>query len=70
MLSVMIATHMVIRPGDHAVIITPHWPNVEMAMKWAGAEVSHFRQHSEKNKWALNLGGLMSSCKPEIKLCI
>ena len=33
MLSVMIAAHMVIRPGDHAVIITPHWPNVEMAMK-------------------------------------
>ena len=68
MLSVMIAAHMVIRPGDHAVIITPHWPNVEMAMKWAGAEVSHFRQHIEKNMWALDLDGLMSSCKPETKI--
>ena len=68
MLSVMIATQMVIRPGDHVVIITPHWPNIEMAMKWAGAEVSHCRQHSENNKWALDLNGLMSVCKPGTKM--
>jgi aspartate/methionine/tyrosine aminotransferase len=68
MLSVMIAAHMVIRPGDHTVIITPHWPNVEMAMKWAGAEVSHFRQHSVNNRWSLDLDGLMSVCKPETKM--
>jgi aspartate aminotransferase len=68
MLSVMIAAHMVIRPGDHAVIISPHWPNVEMAMKWAGADVSHFRQHSENNRWTLDLDRLMSACKPETKM--
>jgi aspartate/methionine/tyrosine aminotransferase len=68
MLSVMIAAQMIIRPGDHAVIITPHWPNVEMAMKWAGAKISHFRQHSENNKWALDLDRLMSVCKPETKI--
>ena len=68
MLSVMIAAQMVIRPGDHAVIISPHWPNVEMAMKWAGAEVSHFRQHSENSLWSLNLELLMSACKPETKI--
>ena len=68
MLSVMIAAQMVIRPGDHAVIISPHWPNVEMAMKWAGAEISHFRQHSENNLWSLNLELLMSACKLETKM--
>ena len=68
MLSVMIAAHMVIRPGDHALIVTPHWQNVEMALKWAGAEVSHFRQHSENQRWVLDLEGLMSACKPETKI--
>ena len=68
MLTVIIAAHMVLRPGDHAVIVTPHWPNVEMAMKWAGAEISHFRQNSGNGKWALNLDGLMAACSPNTKM--
>ena len=68
MLCVMLAAHMVIRPGDHAVIVTPHWPNVELALKWAGAEISHFRQHSENGKWALDLDGLMAACTDQTKL--
>jgi len=68
MLTVMIAAHMVIRPGDHAVIVTPHWPNVEMALKWAGAEIGHFRQHSQEGKWALDLDGLMAACQSHTKI--
>lgn len=68
MLTVMLAAHMVIRPGDHALIVSPHWPNVEIALKWAGADIGYFRQHAEDGKWALDLEGLFAACQPETKL--
>ncbi len=68
MMTVMLAAHMVIRPGDHALIVTPHWPNVEMALKWAGADIGHFRQHAEGGKWALDLDGLMAACTSATRL--
>ncbi|NQV99370.1 MAG: aminotransferase class I/II-fold pyridoxal phosphate-dependent enzyme [Rhodospirillales bacterium] len=68
MLAVTIAAQMVIRPGDHAVIVTPHWPNVEIALKWTGADIGYYRQHSADGKWALDIDGLMAACNSRTKM--
>ena len=55
MLAVNIAVHMTLSKNDHAIVISPHWPNVDRAMSVVGADITYVRQDLTDCKWQLSL---------------
>ncbi len=62
MLGITIAAQMVLGRGDHALVVSPNWPNIERAFQIAGAEVGFVRQHREGGRWGLDLADLFAAC--------
>ena len=62
MLGITIAAQMVLGRGDHALVVSPNWPNIERAFEIAGAEVGFVRQRPEGGRWGLDLGELFAAC--------
>jgi aspartate aminotransferase len=69
MLCVTIATQMVLRPGDHALAVSPYWPNIEVAMRMTGAEVSSVRQRQTANGWELTAAEIIAAAQENTR-CI
>ncbi len=64
MLALNYSAQMVLRPGDHVVVVTPHWPNVLSVLKMASAEVSFVRLEAKEGRWHLDLDKLDAAMRP------
>jgi aspartate aminotransferase len=62
MLGITIAAQMVLSRGDHALVVSPNWPNIERAFQIAGAEVGFVRQRRDDGRWTLDLDDLFAAC--------
>lgn len=62
MLGVNLAAQVSVGRGDHAVIISPVWPNIESVFHVLGADVTHVRQSFDGMGWQLDLQRLFDAC--------
>lgn len=69
MLSVTIAAQMALQKGDHALAVAPHWPNIEMTLRIAGAEVTSVRQRLTDQGWELTAAEIIAAARPDTR-CI
>ncbi len=53
MMGITIAAQMALTTGDHGLIVSPNWPNIETAYRVTGAEVGFVRQHEGADGWQL-----------------
>jgi aspartate/methionine/tyrosine aminotransferase len=68
MLSITMAAQTALQKGDHAVAVAPHWPNIEMTMRIAGAEVTSVRQRLTADGWALEAEEIIAAVRPDTRL--
>jgi len=66
--AVMLVAQALISPGDHAVVVTPGWPNVERALQICGAEVTEVPMRSGPEGWTLDLDLLFAACTPRTRV--
>ncbi|MEO1089266.1 MAG: pyridoxal phosphate-dependent aminotransferase [Pseudomonadota bacterium] len=67
MLCLNFAAQMVLEPGDHVVVVTPHWPNVLSVLEMAKADITFVRQEAREGHWHLDLGKIEAACRPGTK---
>ena len=69
MLCVSIAAQIVLEKGDHALAVSPHWPNIEYALRITGAEFNIVRQRQTGNGWELSAAEIIAAVTPATR-CI
>jgi aspartate/methionine/tyrosine aminotransferase len=69
MLGVTIAAQLALTSGDHGLIVSPHWPNIETVFRVTGARVSHVRQRETAEGWMLSAAEIIAAVEPETR-CI
>ncbi|HET6518979.1 MAG TPA: aminotransferase class I/II-fold pyridoxal phosphate-dependent enzyme, partial [Geminicoccaceae bacterium] len=62
MAAITIASQMVLGRGDHGLVVSPNWPNIERSFAVTGAEVGFVRQREIEGRWALDLDDLFAAC--------
>ena len=67
MLGLTIAAQMVLTTGDHAVVVSPNWPNIENTFRTTGADVSFVRQRRTSTGWRLDLGDVRAALRPQTR---
>ena len=67
MLGVTIAAQTALGRGDHALIISPVWPNIEAVFEVTGAEASHVRQELIDGRWTLNIDTFIAALQPNTR---
>jgi len=69
MLCVTIAAQMALTQGDHALAVSPHWPNIEYAMRITGADFGIVRQRQTAQGWELTAAEIIAAVQPNTR-CI
>lgn len=69
MLCVTIAAQMALSHGDHALAVSPHWPNIEYAMRITGADFGFVRQRQTAQGWELTATEIIAAVQPNTR-CI
>ncbi len=64
MLGVTMAAQMALGRGDHALLVTPHWPNIDRAVQVIGARYDCVRQRQDEGGWRLHLDDLRAAIEP------
>ncbi|MFW5835310.1 MAG: aminotransferase class I/II-fold pyridoxal phosphate-dependent enzyme, partial [Pseudomonadota bacterium] len=64
MLALNYAAQMVLRPNDHVVVVTPHWPNVLNVLQMVPTEVTFVRLEAKEGHWHLDLNKLEAAMRP------
>ena len=64
MMGVTIAAQMAVTSGDRALIVSPHWPNIEITYRVAGAEVDVARQRDTADGWRLEVAEIIDAVRP------
>ena len=67
MLAITMAAQMTLSQGDHGLIVTPHWPNIDRAFQVTGASYSTVRQRWSKTGWTLALDDLRAAVRPNTR---
>ena len=67
MLSVTMACQMTLDTNAHAIIVTPHWPNIDRAIAVTGASFDHIRLAQQKDGWSLDLEALTKIIRPDTR---
>ena len=67
MLSLTIAAQMALTTGDHAIIVSPNWPNIENTYRTTGADVSFVRQRRTSSGWHLDLDDVRAALRPRTR---
>ncbi|MFT7221146.1 MAG: aspartate aminotransferase [Candidatus Azotimanducaceae bacterium] len=70
MLCITIAAQMALRTGDDALIVSPHWPNIETACRVAGANIVTVRQRQTPGGWALTAHEIIDAVTPQTRLIL
>ena len=66
----MIASQLVLSPGDKVVAVTPLWPNVVEIPKILGAGVTRVPLAVANGKWSLDLQRTLDALTPDTRLLI
>lgn len=67
MLCVTIAAQMALTQGDDALVVSPHWPNIETTYAVAGANVLTVRQRETKTGWQLSADEIIEAATSKTK---
>ena len=67
MLSVTMACQMTLDANSHAIVITPHWPNIDRAISVTGASFDYLRLTPKDGKWSLALEAVKKIIHPNTK---
>jgi len=62
--ALMLASQLLVDPGDHVVEVVPLWPNLQEIPKILGARVTTVALDFSPAGWTLDLGRLMEALKP------
>jgi aspartate/methionine/tyrosine aminotransferase len=66
----MLATQLIVSPGDRVVAVTPLWPNIVEIPKILGANVARVPLSVANGKWSLDLDRLLAALTPDTRLVI
>ena len=66
--ALMLASQLIIDPGDHVVLITPLWPNLVEMPKILSAEVTCVPLEVRAGKWALPLEKVLAALTPNTRM--
>ena len=67
MLGLTIAAQMVLTTGDHAIVVTPSWPNIEHTFRTTGADVAHVRRRRTSDGWHLDIADIRAALLPRTR---
>ena len=67
MLAITMAAQMTLSEGDHGLIVSPHWPNIDRAFQVTGAAYSTVRQRWSQSGWTLTLDDLRAALRPNTR---
>ncbi len=67
MMGVTIAAQTAVTSGDRALIVSPHWPNIEITYRVAGAEIDTVRQRETASGWHLDVSEIIAAVRPETR---
>ena len=68
--ALMIASQLVLSPGDKVVAVTPLWPNVVEIPKILGANVTRVPLAIANGRWSLDLQRTLDALTPDTRLLI
>jgi aspartate/methionine/tyrosine aminotransferase len=66
--SLMLASQLVLEPGDQVVHVTPMWPNLVEIPKIMSAQVTCIPLEVRNRRWTLPLEKLLDALKPNIRM--
>jgi aspartate aminotransferase len=66
----MLASQMLVSPGDRVVAVTPLWPNVVEIPRILGAEVVRVPLVVRRGEWRLDLDRLLAALTPETRMVV
>ncbi len=66
--AVMQTVQATLTAGDHAVVVTPSWPNIMRAIEINGATVTELLLAHDDRGWQLSLGRLFDACRSNTRL--
>jgi len=67
MLGVNICAQMAASKGDHVIIVSPVWPNIEAVFRVIGAEIEHLRQRPTPSGWQITADEIIASVRKETR---
>ena len=67
MLGIFMAARMAAGAGDHALIISPNWPNIDRAFQMTGAAFDFVRQRLDPEGWRLHLEDVFEAARPNTR---
>jgi aspartate aminotransferase len=68
--ALMLASQLVVGPGDRVVVVTPIWPNIAEIPRILGAEVERQPLAIANARWQLDLDRLLDALTPETRMLI
>jgi aspartate/methionine/tyrosine aminotransferase len=67
MLGITMATQMTLTGGLHALLVSPHWPNIDRAVRVTGATYDCVRQRATPAGWRLALEDVEAALRPNTR---
>jgi len=68
MLCCTLAVQIALGRGDHAIVISPFWPNIERSIRVAGAAQTFVRQKIVNGKWHLDIDEVIAAITPATRM--
>ncbi len=68
--ALMLASQLLLSPGDRVVTVTPLWPNAVEIPKIASAQVECVSLEVQDGRWALPLGKLLDALNPGTRMLV
>jgi aspartate aminotransferase len=68
--ALMLASQLVVAPGDRVVVVTPIWPNIAEIPKILGADVIRHPLETINGRWQLDLDKLLATLTPDTRMLI
>jgi len=68
MLCCTLAVQIALGRGDHAIVISPFWPNIERSIRVAGADQTFVRQKNDNGKWVLDIDEVIAAITPTTRM--
>src|SRR2546421_8558149 len=66
--ALMLASQLLVDPGDHVVEVVPLWPNLQEIPKILGARVTTVALDFSAAGWALDMGKLLAALRPATRV--
>jgi aspartate/methionine/tyrosine aminotransferase len=68
--ALMLASQLVVAPGERVVVVTPIWPNIAEIPALLGAEVVRFPLSVSGGRWQLDLERLLAALTPQTRMLV